>query len=200
MLYHKTLNYKSLRVFGSRCHPYVWDQKTSKFDTKSLPCVFLGYSDRHKGYRCYYPPIRRTFISRHVAFDEDSLYLKTQVSNNKSASDFLVTTFKEWDFSKSPVCSHSLPSANTKHLTPNARLNKQLILSNLVFGAELQSNTVPAMLPDFSSLLDQSEGQAVADQSMPIMQNLQTLYYLLLHTPCRLVQNQVFISLILSML
>ncbi|KAJ0076213.1 hypothetical protein Patl1_34919 [Pistacia atlantica] len=144
MLYHKTLDYKSLRVFGSRCYPYVWDQKTSKFDTKSLPCVFLGYSDRHKGYRCYYPPTRRTFISRHVAFDEDSLHFKTQVSNNKSASDFLVTTFKEWDFSKSPMCSHSLPSANTKHPTPNAPLNKQLILSNLVFGAELQSNTVPA--------------------------------------------------------
>lgn len=43
---------------------------TNKLDPKSLPCVFLGYNEKFKGYHCYYPPIRKVFISRHVLFDE----------------------------------------------------------------------------------------------------------------------------------
>lgn len=34
-------------------------------------CVFLGYSEQHKGYRCLYPPTGRVYLSRHVLFDEN---------------------------------------------------------------------------------------------------------------------------------
>ena len=35
-------------------------------------CVFLGYSETYKGYRCLYPPTGRVYLSRHVLFDEAS--------------------------------------------------------------------------------------------------------------------------------
>ena len=43
---------------------------TNKLDPKSLLCVFLGYNEKFQGYRCYYPPTGKVFISRHVLFDE----------------------------------------------------------------------------------------------------------------------------------
>jgi hypothetical protein len=38
--------------------------------SRSIKCVFLGYSSQHKGYRCLDPTISRVYISRHVIFNE----------------------------------------------------------------------------------------------------------------------------------
>jgi hypothetical protein len=63
-------NYTSLRVFGSKCFPYTWDTWQNKFDSKTVICIFIGYSDKHKGYKCFHPLSRKFYISRHVVFDE----------------------------------------------------------------------------------------------------------------------------------
>lgn len=62
--------YTSLRVFGCKCYPYLRPYMKDKFDPKSLVCVFLGYNEKYKGYRCFYPPTGKVFISRHVLFEE----------------------------------------------------------------------------------------------------------------------------------
>ena len=62
--------YSSLRVFGTSCYPFLKPYAKNKFDPKSLHCVFLGYSEKHKGYRCLHPPSARVYISRHVLFNE----------------------------------------------------------------------------------------------------------------------------------
>lgn len=67
-LYGTAPDYNSLKVFGCRCYPYLKGQ--TKFAPKTYPCVFIGYSSLHKGYRCYQPSNRRVFFSRHVIFDE----------------------------------------------------------------------------------------------------------------------------------
>ena len=69
-LFGRILDYGSLQIFGSRCFPYLRDYAKTKFDPQSLPCVFLGYSDQYKGYRCLYPLTGRVYNSRHVVFDE----------------------------------------------------------------------------------------------------------------------------------
>ncbi|KAG8492721.1 hypothetical protein CXB51_010467 [Gossypium anomalum] len=69
-LLHKSLpNYMHLRVFGCRCYPYLRPFNNHKLQFRSKPCVFLGYSPVHKGYKCLYD-IGRMFMSRHVVFDE----------------------------------------------------------------------------------------------------------------------------------
>ena len=63
--------YTSLRVFGCKCYPCLRPYMKNKLDPKSLVCVFLGYNEKYKGYRCFYPPTGKVFISRHVLFDEN---------------------------------------------------------------------------------------------------------------------------------
>ena len=72
ILHGKAPDYSSLRSFGCSCYPMLRDYAATKFDPRSLHCVFLGYNDKYKGYRCLYPPTGRVYISRHVLFDESS--------------------------------------------------------------------------------------------------------------------------------
>ncbi|OIT03203.1 hypothetical protein A4A49_57448, partial [Nicotiana attenuata] len=55
---------------GEKCFPYLKGQNKDKFQPKTFPCVFIGYSLLHKGYRCYHPQSKRVLLSRHVIFDE----------------------------------------------------------------------------------------------------------------------------------
>lgn len=59
----KQPDYFTLRVFGCKCFPYLGGSARTKLDPKSWPCVFLGYSSKHKGYRCLYPPTSKIYIS-----------------------------------------------------------------------------------------------------------------------------------------
>ncbi|KAG8497255.1 hypothetical protein CXB51_008492 [Gossypium anomalum] len=69
-LLHKSLpNYMHLHVFGCRCYPYLRPFNNHKLQFRSKPCVFLGYSPVHKGYKCL-DDTGRMFLSRHVVFDE----------------------------------------------------------------------------------------------------------------------------------
>ena len=69
-LHGKPPEYSALRVFGCACYPTLRDYASNKFDPRSLKCVFLGYNDKYKGYRCFLPSTGRVYISRHVIFDE----------------------------------------------------------------------------------------------------------------------------------
>lgn len=52
------------------CYLYLRKQGQSKFNTKTYPCVFIGYSPLYKGYICLNNSSKRVYISRHVVFDE----------------------------------------------------------------------------------------------------------------------------------
>ena len=70
-------DYTSLRVFGSKCFPYTWDTRQHKFDPKTVLCIFVGYSDKHKGYKCFHPSSKKNFISHYLVFDEFFFLIKT---------------------------------------------------------------------------------------------------------------------------
>jgi len=42
-----------LRVFGCIAYVHVPDEKRSKLDPKAKKCIFIGYSLKQKGYRCF---------------------------------------------------------------------------------------------------------------------------------------------------
>lgn len=59
-------DYTHLRLFGCACYPYLGAYRKDKLSPKSIRCVFLGYSNVHKGYRSFDPSTGRGYISRHL--------------------------------------------------------------------------------------------------------------------------------------
>lgn len=63
-------DYTSLRTFGCACWPNLRPYNTRKLQYRSKQCVFLGYSNFHKGFKRLDPSEGRVYISRDVTFDE----------------------------------------------------------------------------------------------------------------------------------
>jgi hypothetical protein len=72
LLFHKTPDYKFLKIFGCECWPYLRPYNSNKFSFRSKSCVFLGYSKPHSGYKCLDVISGRIYIARHVVFHEQS--------------------------------------------------------------------------------------------------------------------------------
>ena len=109
ILFKKLPDYRGLKVLGCRCFPYLRDYSKTKFDKKSYPCVFIGYSPLHKGYRCLQPETNRVYISRHVVFDENYLPFKKLTSFFNVQEHSTLTTFPqqdEWLPKNSPNCEN----------------------------------------------------------------------------------------------
>ena len=64
----------AIKPFG--CITYVYNplHRLNKWSSKSLICVFLGYSPNQKGYKLYHPVTRKYVVSKDVAFDEKVFY------------------------------------------------------------------------------------------------------------------------------
>jgi histone deacetylase 1/2 len=62
--------YDELHVFGCLCYPNLTPTAANKLSPRSVACVFLGYPNDHRGYRCYDIATRRVYTSRHVNFVE----------------------------------------------------------------------------------------------------------------------------------
>ena len=58
------------RVFGGVCFVANHQPSHDKLDPRALRCIFIGYSSTQKGYRCYYPPTCRFFVTKDATFDE----------------------------------------------------------------------------------------------------------------------------------
>jgi len=82
---HKTEPlYKDLHVFWCACYPLLPPYTEHKLAFRSKKCLFLGYSNCEKGYRCLDLRTKRVYISRHVIFDEQS-FLAQELANHTTS-------------------------------------------------------------------------------------------------------------------
>lgn len=69
-LYGYAPDYSFFRVFGCTCFVLRPHVERSKLSSRSAICVFLGYGEGQKGYRCFDPITQKLYVSRHVVFLE----------------------------------------------------------------------------------------------------------------------------------
>ncbi|KAB2595180.1 hypothetical protein D8674_030630 [Pyrus ussuriensis x Pyrus communis] len=69
-LFAKVPDYRFLKTFGCTCFPHLVPYNKHKLMPKSIPCVFIGYDNNYKGYRCLDVASGKVYISRNVQFDE----------------------------------------------------------------------------------------------------------------------------------
>lgn len=100
LIFHKEPDYKLLKPFGCACYPCLKPYNQHKLQFHTTRCVFLGYSNSHKGYKCLNSH-GRTFISRHVIFNEDLFPFHEGFLNTRSP---LKTTINNPSTSF-PLCS-----------------------------------------------------------------------------------------------
>lgn len=59
------------KVFGCLCYSHISKDERQKLDSKSIMCVFLGYSSESKAYRVYDLNRKKTILTRDVIFNEN---------------------------------------------------------------------------------------------------------------------------------
>ncbi|KAC9748329.1 hypothetical protein E3N88_45306 [Mikania micrantha] len=122
LLFHVKPNYSNFRTFGCRVFPYLRDYSTNKLSSRSIPCIFIGYCSKYKGYRCLDPCTSRVYVTRHARFDESHFSLD-QTTMATPINNLEVTIFLE-------AASDNLPT-----ISPNDNL------SNTIFTSVPQMNS-----------------------------------------------------------
>jgi hypothetical protein len=63
-------DFSMIKTFLAACWPNLRPYNAHKLNFRTKQCVFIGYSELHKGYKCLHIPTRCVFISRDVIFDQ----------------------------------------------------------------------------------------------------------------------------------
>jgi len=118
LLFGKYPDYTMLCTFGCLCFPYLLDYAPNKLSSKSAPCVFLGYSPLHKGFRYFDCKTKRLYVSHHVQFYETIFpYVGDDVQQNHNSTPYI--TFSDFLDSHNIVSPASPPPlVSSPVLTP----------------------------------------------------------------------------------
>ena len=134
-LFQKVPDYKSLRVFGCLCYPFIRPYNSHKLQYRSVQSLFLGYSLHNKGFLCLDFLTGRVYITPHVVFDEGQFLLAkthplspTKDTSTNTLTPAIITSFPSPTFcsngshtsslSSSPSTSEASDSVSSPTVTP----------------------------------------------------------------------------------
>ena len=105
-----------LKVFGCSCFLNLRPYNNPKFQFWYVECTFLGYSIKHKGFKCL-DPQGCIYISRDVQFNEKSFHFAKIKSITSSSSIPSPTPTSHYAFIPIHSSILSVPSPSTSFIT-----------------------------------------------------------------------------------
>ncbi|KAJ9535774.1 hypothetical protein OSB04_un001074 [Centaurea solstitialis] len=73
-----------LRVFGCIAFVHLYKHQRSKLNPRALRCVFVGYDNNKKGYRCYHPSTKHMYVTMDVVFHEEKMFFRESESQGEN--------------------------------------------------------------------------------------------------------------------
>ena len=70
LLWKVKLVVRHLKVFGCVCYVFVPDHLSRKFEKKAIRCIFVGYDDASKGWRCCDPTTEKAELPNSEGLEE----------------------------------------------------------------------------------------------------------------------------------
>lgn len=110
-----------LRVFGYSAFVHQY-HPPSKFHPRPVKCVFIGYSNSQKGYKCYDPITKHLFVSRDVTFAEHEPYFIKPSTQGENWSEFQLECLLE---SIPPLAPIQLPT-NPSNVIPRVMPRREI--------------------------------------------------------------------------
>jgi hypothetical protein len=78
----------SPRIFGCTAFVHILKSNRTKLDANTEKCVFLGFSQFKKGYKCFNPSTRKFYTSMNVTFfEKDYFYNKNRCFGQEETSE-----------------------------------------------------------------------------------------------------------------
>ena len=163
------MSHLQLKVFGCTTFVHLHKPLRNKLEPRALKCVFVGYAQHQKGYRCYHPPSKKLYTTLDVVFHENKMYYSpiesSSQEHNKSNwqtcyDDLYITRDKHTSNASSHTMQDALDGNSEKYIgaeqqqTINSEENRievlqqetqvpQLPASPLQVHPELESITEP---------------------------------------------------------
>ncbi|KAL5810289.1 hypothetical protein ACOSQ4_026857 [Xanthoceras sorbifolium] len=76
-----------LKIFGCTIFVHQPRLSQSKLDARAKKCVFIGYAPSQKGYKCFNPSNRRTYLSMDVKFLENQPFFTNHLQGENHKKD-----------------------------------------------------------------------------------------------------------------
>lgn len=134
-IFMRTPNYSKLRIFVCLCFPWLKPYTSPKLDSRSISCIFLGYSTTQSAYYCLDRATSRIYTSRHVVFHQyvypfalpnpltsDSVKENCDAETMQVQSPSVLFIFQQSSVpsvsTPSPLATEVLPHSTQPHSTP----------------------------------------------------------------------------------
>jgi len=124
-LFKSSPDYNFLRIFRCLCFPLLRPYNQHQLDFRSSPCVFLGYSSSHLGYRCFDLSSSHMYIAWHVKFHENTFPFVCSEQTTALPSPSLQTALLTFTVFPTPM-----PSPSTPFLPPSPTLAHRVVASS----------------------------------------------------------------------